>query len=391
MKRGLYGKAFFTGLVFLMAMALFSPLGFAEDGVSSETILVGASGAPNSISGSQEKLGVELYFKAINEQGGIHGRRFKYLTYDDQGKAEEALEKTKIMVEQDKVFAILVDGGTPTSLKLMPYMEEKRVPFMFPHQGHHALVGKRYMFTSYPLYIYECDIMMKYLAQTRGFRKLGLIYADNAYGHIFLEKMKENSSRFGFQVAGLVPVKDRDPKDLGLEMGRLKGEGTEALIMALYVRQAQVALETKQKLDWKDVVLVSTGPLTDEEYLNVPGGYGEGAVGLSFFQDPASSTLPGMVEYRDMLHKFYPDQTGNRYILYGYLYAKLFAEGIRRAGPNITRENFIDAMEGIKNWESGVIPPVSFSATDHHAQEQAFIVELKGGKFVPVTDWINVE
>jgi ABC-type branched-subunit amino acid transport system substrate-binding protein len=391
MKGGLRMKTFALVMSLFVSVVLILQEAHGEDGVFADKIIVGASGDPESLSGSQEKLGVNLAFRVINDQGGIHGRMLAYLTYDDKNKPEIALEKTKIMVEQDKVFSILVDGGTPTSLKLMPYMEEKKVPFMFPHQGHHALVGKRYMFTSYPLYIYECDIMMKYLTQTRGFNKIGLIYADNAYGHIFLNKIKENASRFGFTVAGHVPIADRNPSDLGPQITELKGYGAQALIMALYVRQAQVTLETKQKLGWDDVVLVSTGPLTDEKLLNVPGGYGEGVIGLSYFHNPSSSTLSGIAIYRDLLKKYYSDQEPNRYSLYGYLYANLFAEGVRRAGADLTRERFIDAMEGIKNWENGVIPPVSFSATDHHAQDQAFIVELKNGKFDPITEWIRVD
>ena len=391
MKGALTMKSLALILAFLFSMVLTNQVALAQEGVTKDKILVGASGAPQSLSGSQEKLGVKLAFRVINEKGGIHGRKLEYLTYDDKNKPDIALEKTKIMVEKDRVFAILVDGGTPTSLKLMPYMEAQKVPFLFPHQGHHALVGKRYIFTSYPLYIYECDIMMKYLAQVKGFKKIGLIYADNAYGRIFLNKIKENAPRFGFTVAGHVPIKDRNPKDLSPQIKKLKGYGAQALIMAVYVRQAQVVLETKQKLGWKDVVLVSTGPLTDEKFLNVPGGYGEGAIGLSYFHNPSSSMLPGIVEYRDRLKQYHKDEKPNRYSLYGYLYAKLFAEGVRRAGADLTRERFIDAMESIKNWENGVIPPVSFSSTDHHAQKDAFIVELKDGKFNPITDWIKVD
>ena len=67
-------------------------------------------------------------------------------------------------------------------------------------------------------------------------------------------------------------------------------------------------------------------------------------------------------------------------------------EGLKKAGKDLTREGFIEAMEAIKNWDSGgVIPYVSFSKTAHHAQSAGFIVELKGGKFQPITRWIETE
>ena len=242
-----------------------------------------------------------------------------------------------------------------------------------------------------PPYVYECNIMMKYLSQTRGFKKIGLIYADNSYGHIFRDKIKENSSRFGFTAVPLQAVKGRIPSSLVSQVEELKKHGAQALIMALYVEQAQLALNAKKELNWDDVLLISTGPLTDEEFLKVPGELGEGVIGLAFFHDPTTSELPGVVEWRTMLKRYYPGEKPNRYSLYGYLYAKLFVEGVKRAGQHLTREDFIDAMEGIKNWENGTIPPISFSASDHHAQKQALIVELKNRRFVPITDWIKVD
>ena len=78
------------------------------------------------------------------------------------------------------------------------------------------------------------------------------------------------------------------------------------------------------------------------------------------------------------------DKTPNRYSLYGYFFAKLFVEGLKKAGKNVTRESFIAALEGIQNWESGIAPAVSFSATDHLAQNSGFMVEVRQGVFRPI-------
>lgn len=234
--------------------------------------------------------------------------------------------------------------------------------------------------------------MARYLSQVRGFKRIGIIYADNAYGDLFKNKYRQNASNFGFEMVGQQPVKDREPDDLKKEMEALKKAKPDALILALYVKQAQKALEAKSGLNWQNVVLVSSGPLTDEKYLNLPGKPAEGTIGLSLYPDPLDSQEPGVVAYRSALQKYKPDKQPNRYSLYGYIYAKLMAEGLERAGQELTRERFIDAMETIKNWKSGgILPPVSFSKTDHHAQTAAFIAELKEGKFQPITDWFDVE
>ena len=115
-------------------------------------------------------------------------------------------------------------------------------------------------------------MMLKYLSEKRAFKKMAVLYADNAYGYIFRDKLKENSGKLGYQVMAEQSIKEMKPADLQKEIQELKSAGPEAVIMALYVEQAQKAMEAKGKLDWRNVTLVSTDPLTDQEHLNIPGG-----------------------------------------------------------------------------------------------------------------------
>jgi branched-chain amino acid transport system substrate-binding protein len=100
-----------------------------------------------------------------------------------------------------------------------------------------------------------------------------------------------------------------------------------------------------------------------------------------------------VVEYRKIVDKYGKDRdkTPNRYSLFGYFYAKLFVEGLKRSGKNVTRESYITALEGIKDWQNGMIPPVSFSATDHLAQSSGFMVEVQQGVFRPISGWLTVK
>jgi len=386
-------KRYFSILLVLSMLMLGLIRGaMAEEGVTDNMILVGIEGHSGSFSGDEENFGFQVYVKHVNDQGGIHGRKILIRSYERKGGFQEGLANAKRLVEEDKVFCLFNFGGMPLAMALTPYVMEKKVPYLFPHQGSDTLAGKRYIFTSYPFYKGEADIMMKYLSQTRGFKKIGIIYADNAYGYIFRDKLKENSSRFGYQVVGEQPIKDMKPLDLTKEIQELKNAATDALLMAVYVEQAQKTIEAKGKLDWRNVTLVSTGPLTDEQHLNVSGGYGEGTIGLCLYPDPETSQEPGVIEYRERMKKYHPGKALNRYSLYGHVFAKLVVEGLKNAGKDLTREGFIEAMEAIKNWNSGgVIPHVSFSKTDHHAQSAGFIVELKGRKFQSITGWIETE
>ena len=90
------------------------------------------------------------------------------------------------------------------------------------------------------------------------------------------------------------------------------------------------------------------------------------------------------------MNRYYPDHPPNRYSLYGYVFGLLVVEGLKRTGSNLTRESFIDGMESIRDWGSGgILPAVSFSKTNHHAQRAGFICELEDGRFQLLTDWIE--
>jgi branched-chain amino acid transport system substrate-binding protein len=372
--------------VFLMALLMFSHEALAEDGVTDNLILIGVQGPTGSFSGDEENFGMELVIKYINDQGGIHGRKLQAHGYS---KSSDSVAHAKRLIEQDKVFCIYNHGGSPTALALAPYVMEKKVPYLFPHEGILTKKDWRYVFTSFPRYEDEIELMYKYLAQTRGFKKMGIIYADNSYGQLVRDRLKEKATQLGYAVTGVQPVKDMNPADLMTEVLELKKGGPEAVVLAIYPAQAKKALEAKAKLDWRGVTMVSAGPLTDENYLNVPGGHAEGIIGLCYYPDPNISKETGVIEYRELMNKYYPGKALNRYSLYGYAFGYLIVEGLKRAGRDLTRESFVDAMESIKNWDSaGIMPPVSFSKADHHAQKAGFIAELKDRKFQPITGWL---
>jgi len=381
------GRTLCSLFVFVLALPLFFYEALAEDGVTDNLILIGVQGPTGSFSGDEENFGMELVIKYINDQGGIHGRKLQAHGYS---KSSDSVAHAKRLIEQDKVFCIYNHGGSPTALALAPYVMEKKVPYLFPHEGILTKKDWRYIFTSFPRYEDEIELMYKYLAQTRGFKKMGIIYADNSYGQLFRDKLKEKATQLGYAVTGVQPVKDMNPADLMTEVLELKNGGPETVVMAIYPAQAKKTLEAKAKLDWRGVTMVSAGPLTDEDYLNVPGGHAEGTIGLCYYPDPNISKEPGVIEYREVMNKYYPGKALNRYSLYGYVFGHLTLEGLKRAGRDLTRESFVDAMESVKNWDSrGIMPPVSFSKADHHAQKAGFIAELKDRKFQPLTGWLS--
>ena len=351
--------------------------------------------APSALSpsGAAENLGMRLVIRAVNDAGGIHGRQIAERSYarTQPGAAgdDQVLANVARLADQDQVLLLWNHGGT-ASMRIAPFAMAHKLPYMFPHTGLLDRDDDRYVFTSFPHYDGETRMMYRYLARDRGMKRIAVLYDPNAYGQYFRDKLRSLASANNYIVAGEEPVKQTLPTDLTAELQRLRDQKPDAIVMALYPPQAKRVMEAKAKLDWKDVRMVSTGPLTDEEYLNVPGGFADGTLGLCYYPDPNHSDAPGVLAYRRLMAHYFPDEKLNRYSLYGYAFGQMVMEGLRRAGPNPTRESFIDAMETLKNWDSGgILPPVSFSKTDHHAQRAGFVCELQQGRFTALGDWIT--
>ncbi len=360
---------------------------FAQ-GITQSPVFIGMEGSAQSFSVDEENLGMRLVIRHVNSTGGIHGRPLVEKSYPrgTQNVVEQAMKNVRRLVEDDNVFLLFNFGG-PGSIAVGAYAMENAVPYLFPHTALLTVDGNRYVYTSYPRYEGESAVMIRYLTESRGVNRVAVIYAPNVYGEYFANRTRELASEFGYSVVGQQPLA-RYPTDALAEMEFLRDANPDVVIMALYPEGAKKVVEAKASLGW-DVRLISTGPLTDEQYLNFAGGHAEGTIGFCHYPDPNESDAPGVVEYRELMARHYPDHQLNRYSLYGYVFGRLAVEGLLRSGDDLSRDRFLDAMESIKDWDSGgILPPVTFSKSDHHAQKAGFICELENGRFKAITDWM---
>ena len=357
-------------------------------GVSDSNILIGMEGPAQSFSTDEENLGMHLVIKHITAQGGIQGRKIEVAAYprSRDNIVEQALANVRRLDEEDQVFLLFNFGG-PAAVPIGAYATQNDLPYMFPHTALLTVDGDRHVFTSFPRYAGESRVMLRYLAGTVGAQRIAIIHADNIYGDYFAGRARDLAAETGYTFVGSSALA-RYPEDALAEMTALREEQPDVLIMALYPAGARSVVEAKAALDW-DIRLVSSGPLTDEQYLNIDGGHAEGTLGFCHYPDPNESDAPGIVEYRRLMAKYFPGHPLNRYSLYGYVFGGLVVEGLQRAGADLTRDSFLDAMESIRDWDSdGILPPVSFSSADHHAQNAGFICELKDGRFQPLSGWL---
>jgi ABC-type branched-subunit amino acid transport system substrate-binding protein len=368
-----------------------APPAVAQQGVTDSEIVIGCSNSfsgPLAYTGEQAtKFGVDLYFKVVNEGGGINGRKVRTVYYDDGYKPQEAVANTKKLVEQDKIFAVIAPQGTAPVAATLDYLEENKVPLLFPFQGSPITRGKKYVFSGMTLYDRQSKMMIDYLVTQRKFKTFAVLYQDDDYGKAFLTAFEKDLGRHSLKMAAAESVK-RGVTDVSAQIAKLRAASPQVTFLVLTPGPGAQALKERQKIGWMDTVMVSSGPLTDEKYLGLAGDASEGVEGLSLWPDPLTSDLPGVKAYRDAMQKHFGKNEPNRYSLSGYFAAMLFTEGAKRAGKNLTRESLITALEGVRGFESGILPPVTVGA-DHETQRQGFWVRVEKGRFKQLTDWLK--
>jgi branched-chain amino acid transport system substrate-binding protein len=377
-------------LIALVALVAVGPA-MAQQGVSETEIVLGCSNSfsgPLAYTGEQAtRYGVDLYFKALNDAGGINGRKVRTVYYDDGYKPQEAVANTRKLVEQDKIFAVIAPQGTAPVAATLEYLEENKVPLLFPFQGSPITRGKKYVFSGMTLYDRQSKMMVDYLVGQRKFKTFAVLYQDDDYGKAFLTAYEKDLARHNLKIAAAEPVK-RGVTDVSAQIAKLRAASPQVTLLVLTPGPGAQALKERQKIGWTDTVMVSSGPLTDEKYLGLAGDAAEGVEGLSLWPDPLTSDLPGVKAYRAAMQKYFDKNEPNRYSLSGYFAAMLFGEGAKRAGRTLTRETLIGALENVKGFDSGILPPLTIGA-DHETQKQGFWVRVEQGRFKQLTDWLK--
>ena len=385
-------RALITGGLLALALLAPAPAG-AQQGVSDTEIVVGCSNSfsgPLAFTGEQAtKFGVDLYVKVVNESGGINGRKVRTVYYDDGYRPQDAVANTRKLVEQDGIFAVIAPQGTPPVMATLEYLETNKVPLLFPFQGSPAVRGKKYVFSGMTLYDRQSRMMIDYLVGPRKYKTFAALYQDDEYGKAFLSAFEKDLERHKLKMVTAEPVK-RGVTDVSAQIAKLQAAKPQVTFLVLTPGPGAQALKERQKIGWTDTVMVSSGPLTDERYLALAGDAAEGVEGLSLWPDPVTSDLRGVKAYREAMQKHFPKNEPNRYSLSGYFAAMLFSEGAKRAGKALTREALITSLEGIKAWDSGIVPPITIGA-DHETQRQGFWVQVEKGHFKQLTDWLKAD
>ena len=383
-------------LLCMLTLAIFlaaTPGSAQQRGVTDTEILIGQWGpqtGPAAAWGAVAR-GTDLLVKIINEEGGIHGRKIKYFLRDDSYQPAKTKAIAKELVEQIGIFAVVGGIGVATGMTARDYLMENKVIWYGPITGVYEWITpvQKYLFALYPLYDDEGYNLMGYLYEKLGYKKIAMFYQNDDYGKQGLQGVERYLLRKKIKLVEKVSAEMTD-RDLSTHALKLKNSGAEAVIMWTMPTHAALILAETAKIgfkpQWATSSTLSDAPLM----MQITKGLWSGMIN-SFWTELPDSNHPLMVKYREWHKKLAPQERWGVFYYAGIVFAEPFFEGVRRAGRNLTADNWVKAMETLKNWQ-GIGSPVTYTnPMDRQGGKHVFYGKVRpDGSIERLTDWMRI-
>jgi len=366
-------------------------------GVTESEILVGTSlalGGHAGYLGTQTLRGALSYLNHINEQDGVHGRKIRVIAYDDGYDPPRCVANTQKLIIRDKVFALFCYVGTPTTVKIIPLVEEAKIPLIGMFTGANALREPfhRYLINVRASYYQETGAAVKHFVEDLGIKRVAVFYQYDAYGFDGLK-----GAELALKEYGLTPVGTgtyvRGTLDVEEGLQKIIDANAEAVVMIGTYDPCAKFIKLAKGRDF-DPLFYNVSFVGGDELARKLGRQSEGVLVSQVVPSPEApesrNLLLGAREYCNLLRRHYPEDKPNFVGLEGYINAKVLVEGLRRAGRDLTREGFIKALESIHNYSLGIANPLSFSSDDHQGLERVYFTCIQDGELNLVTDWEKI-
>ncbi|MBW1801859.1 MAG: ABC transporter substrate-binding protein, partial [Deltaproteobacteria bacterium] len=338
----------------------------AEEGITDTEIHIGQWGpqtGPAAAWGNVAR-GTGVYFKMINEEGGIHGRKIVYHMFDDAYNPGKTKAGVKELQEKVGIFAWACGVGTSPGLAVKDYLMERKIPWVGPAAGslHWISPPQKYLFAVYPLYYSEAKALCRYAVETLKKKRIAIAYTNDDYGKNGVAGAVAELKKHGLELVAEVPVEKADT-DMKPHAMKLRKAKADVVLLWVIVPQAIRIIGTcrvmKYNPQWMSTSTCSDYPLM----MAFSKGLWRGVI-TSNFADLPDSTSPRMVKYRKAYEKY--AAKGERWGMFfyaGFGFVEPLVEGLKRSGRDLSRENLVRAMEGIRGFK-GIFGQIDYSSFD---------------------------
>ncbi len=391
-------------LMLLVSISLVVFMGFvapvsAEEGVTDTEIHIGQWGpqtGPAAAWGSVAR-GTGAYFKWINANGGINGRKIVYHMFDDGYNPAKTKAGVKELQEGTGIFAWACGVGSSPGLAVKDYLHEKNIFLVGPAAGstHWVTPPQKNLFAVYPLYEGEAKSLVSYAIDKLGKKKVAIAYLNDEYGKNGLRGATKELAKRGMDFVATIPI---EKGDTDLKPHTMKVRKSKADVVLLWATPPSAARMVGTAKAMKlDIQFMSTSTCSDLPLMmHITKGLWEGVICATMGELP-DSDLPLMKTYREDVFGKYAakEERWGLFFYAGIFFVEPMVEALKNSGRDLTRDNFIAEMEKLKNFK-GVGPTVTykpFDANDMYSRQgasQTMLVKcLAGGKAEKLTDWID--
>jgi branched-chain amino acid transport system substrate-binding protein len=394
MRNGFFHLATGTAL----AIALFASPALAQKkydtGATDTEIKIGQTNPFSGPASSYATIGKTqaAYFKMINDQGGVNGRKINLIQYDDAYSPPKAVEQTRKLVESDEVLLTFQLLGTPSNAAVQKYLNSKKVPQLFAATGASRFTDpKNFPWTMgfNPNYFVEGRIYGAYIIKNHPNAKIGILYQNDDLGKDYLNGIKAG---LGDKAASMIVVEaSYEPTDptVDSQILKIKDSGADLFFSATTPKQAAQAIKKISELNWHPVQIVDINA-TSVGAVMKPAGLeaSKGVISTGYAKDPADPTWkddPAMKKYLEFMTKYYPDgDKESNFNVYGYITSQLMVHVLKMCGDDLTRENVMKQATSLKNVQLDLsLPGVvnSTSPTDYRVNKQLQMMKFNGERW----------
>jgi len=305
------------------------------------------------------------YFRKVNAEGGVNGRKINFISYDDGYSPPKTVEQARKLVESDEVLLIFQSLGTAHNTAIQRYMNAKKVPQLFVATGATKWNDPQHFPWTMgwqPSYQSEARIYAEYLLKNHAQGKIGVLYQNDDYGKDYLKGLKDGLNG-KVRIVAEVPYEATDPT-VDSQVINLKASGADIVFNVATPKFAAQAIKKIAELRWNPVHLLNNVSNSVGSVLK-PAGFdnSKGVLTTAYLKDPTDPTWkddPAYKKWSAFMDKYYPDgDKTSTFTVYGYLVAQTLVAVLKQSGDNLTRENVMKQAASLKNLELDMLLPDS--------------------------------
>jgi branched-chain amino acid transport system substrate-binding protein len=342
------------------------------------------------------------YFKKINDEGGINGRKISFISYDDAYSPPKTVEQARKLVESDEVLLIFNSLGTPPNSAIQKYMNSKKVPQLFVATGATKWNDpKNFPWTMgwQPNYQSETQVYAKYILKNKPDAKIAVLFQNDDYGKDYLKGLKDG---LGAKAASMIVAEESyetSEPSIDNHIVKLKSTGADVFVNITTPKFAAQAIKKNAELGWKPLHFLNNVSASVGSVIK-PAGYenAQDMISANYAKDPTDKQWnndPGMNEFNAFMAKYFPEGDKLDYLaVVGYGVAQTLVQVLKQCGDDLTRENVMKQAANLKEFRTEALLPgikINTSPTDY-APISAFQLEkFKGEQWELFGDVISAD